>query len=736
MSAEQTGRLRDTTIWSSSTEIVPAAMRNPYVKVALGAILVLGGVFLLLAAFQVLPPGGNLISRWMIGSAVFGTIIIVIGAVAIGSGIIQKWRHRFPAHSSRPPELRTIPLPPPAITTQSPTTLEGEGITLSTESPAPPTPPTVQFAPVESREEERKRLLDPVRTETFEEIKTFVDAMDVRASYDNKLFKSFYRHALLQGDLKSVQYIFAAFKSLRVSEPTNWYLPCEPGNGPSCVLYPLYFAMLGGNLEVVKLLVENGAKIVSGPYEEHPIYPLLYAVQYNQIEIASYLMSKGASCGGRMRVGIGFLTDFPTFLGFAASHGMKEMVELLVAHKASINLALLVNKELFKRNSSTDEFNIFRSAVQLLLDHSMGVDFTAKQFEALQAPQGHGCLDVSGFNFLGVSIDGVQVTREADSLRYFTGTDKALYTMTDVMKKTDVTRRGELMKRYTDKVAECGLGANLIPLNVAAAKGEIATLTLRLEQGIGCDINQKTEGMTALYSAVEANQKEVVEFLLERGADPFVRCSGNAWASSTAPLLAAQKGYFDILDLFDLEGHVDDREGGHSEALLHYAVWHGNIELIETLIQLGADLNLCAAMGRTPVHYAIEYGQERALCLLIERGANVHTHSSDSGSPLDAAVREHALGRVQMSLLERLLPHFIPTPHWYVSPLFIAACYADLEAFVWLHQKGAHLDAVNEEQQSIFDYVAQQVKRSQYDKKYLGKLEQIKSYIEQNIKIS
>ena len=57
--------------------------------------------------------------------------------------------------------------------------------------------------------------------------------------------------------------------------------------------------------------------------------------------------------------------------------------------------------------------------------------------------------------------------------------------------------------------------------------------------------------------------------------------------------------------------------------LLHYACWHGELEIAKKLIEKGADVNASNFDNRTPLHIAAQFGHMDLVKILVEHGANL-----------------------------------------------------------------------------------------------------------------
>ena len=129
----------------------------------------------------------------------------------------------------------------------------------------------------------------------------------------------------------------------------------------------------------------------------------------------------------------------------------------------------------------------------------------------------------------------------------------------------------------------------------AAGSGDISTIK-RL-QAEGQNINEKdSRGATALMSAIWSKKPAVAKYLIESGAD--VKAKYN--------------------------------DGSGSDALI-YAVSYGQLELINILLDKGADIESRDYQGDTPLVYAALHTINiDAVRILIKRGANVNTENNAS----------------------------------------------------------------------------------------------------------
>lgn len=144
---------------------------------------------------------------------------------------------------------------------------------------------------------------------------------------------------------------------------------------------------------------------------------------------------------------------------------------------------------------------------------------------------------------------------------------------------------------------------------VAAANGNISAL----EQALGADtkvdaINE--DGKTALLVALEHDQLEAAELLLENGSDP-----------DTA-----------------MEIKFDVQFQKTPATALSYAAAFDKMDAARLLAQHGADLNKIGYLGLTPLANAAMNGNNDLAMWLVGEGADVNAVNEDRETALMAAV--------------------------------------------------------------------------------------------------
>jgi ankyrin repeat protein len=161
------------------------------------------------------------------------------------------------------------------------------------------------------------------------------------------------------------------------------------------------------------------------------------------------------------------------------------------------------------------------------------------------------------------------------------------------------------------------------PLMSAARVGKIDAVTLLLDRGATVDLADNTYQQTALMVAVRENRPDVVKLLVSRGAAVSARTRVGRTPGWVLP--NSQPGFGHGIGI--VRGGSPDRgrraptPGGMTP--LMYASRDGRMEIVRTLLDAGADINVRDANDITPLIAAITNNHPDVARLLIDRGADV-----------------------------------------------------------------------------------------------------------------
>ncbi|KAH9518688.1 hypothetical protein Btru_005988 [Bulinus truncatus] len=192
-------------------------------------------------------------------------------------------------------------------------------------------------------------------------------------------------------------------------------------------------------------------------------------------------------------------------------------------------------------------------------------------------------------------------------------------------------------------------------LHVAAAYGHSELVQLLLENG--ADINAKDNlQCSPIFSAIDGSQKQVAHLLIEWGCDVHIKN-----LKGFSPFDAAKSIEFQIFltDLYEYYSSIvpkimmgdeefmteiiKNHETGcktfcslrsrsiNGSTLLHTASYYGFLNIVQSLLHLGVDVNLKDYKGSTPLHRTRDC---RTMALLLDNGADIESEDNEGNTYL------------------------------------------------------------------------------------------------------
>ncbi|KAG7238989.1 hypothetical protein INR49_030254 [Caranx melampygus] len=147
-----------------------------------------------------------------------------------------------------------------------------------------------------------------------------------------------------------------------------------------------------------------------------------------------------------------------------------------------------------------------------------------------------------------------------------------------------------------------------LSIHQLAAQGEVSQVAAHLSKDSSLLSKQDERGFTPLMWAAAFGEKAMVDFLLEKGADPKTI----ARERESALTLASSGGYVDIVESLLRHGvdiNTYDWNGGTP---LLYAVRGNHIKCVEALLAKGADMTIESDSGYSPMALAVALGHKKS----------------------------------------------------------------------------------------------------------------------------
>ena len=411
----------------------------------------------------------------------------------------------------------------------------------------------------------------------------------------------------------------------------------------------LEYAALGGHLELVRALIEQGANPLGQPYSgstlsaaarggnleivrlmvvdfkapinvgrHFPLCPLGQAAESGHLEVLKFLISSGAE------------VDYHSgeALRRAASMGRVEIAQELLDQGASID----IENEWGQTALYFAALAGSSSLVQMLIDHGAPINHHGgRDGNPLHAAIKNGHADVVELLLnRGANIEQLWNKRTPLMTARLYGQDF-------------IFRQLLAMGSCVNPSMEDGES----PLELAISRERGAMVDILLDRGVEVNVPG-----TPLTAAVTCRLESHVEALLNKGADP--NAAGSASNGPEYALkLAAEWGNIRILRLLVENGANVNQQNAQGFTALHVAAKRGDKAMLDLLLHgYKADIKVRLQNGSLPIHSAASRGQTSCIEAFLELGVDIDVANNEGLTPLHWTAEEGYWDTVQY-LLER-----------------------------------------------------------------------------------
>ncbi len=338
--------------------------------------------------------------------------------------------------------------------------------------------------------------------------------------------------AVRLGDVGTIERLVAADKSV---------LGLKDADGNP----PLHVAIIIGNVEAARLLLDRGADPNLGDNENSNALHL--AACGESREILDLILSRGVDINSKDDNGM-------TAVLFAGSRGRFELVRYLASKGGKLD-------DRTTQGSSLVHFACYRGDVAAL-----------KELVSNGASLAAGCDQFGNTPLVAAAMRG--------------RTEMAAYLLDNGADPNETSHNGQS------------------PLAVSMIAGSSDLIELLLARGADAK-GVDPFGNNALHRLAYRGSAELARLLVEKGCEiDLVNNEG-----LTPLLIAAERGNPDLTRyLISAGAKMDALDGNFGATALHLAAAKGYGDVAELLIEKGASLNVEDRFGNTPLHYAARHG--------------------------------------------------------------------------------------------------------------------------------
>ena len=249
-------------------------------------------------------------------------------------------------------------------------------------------------------------------------------------------------------------------------------------------------------------------------------------------------------------------------------------------------------------------------------------------------------------------------------------------------------------------------------LHDACRSGHLQTVKELIENK--WDINQYNNNkFTPLHLAVSNGHAEIVQLLLENGAE-INRKDGKTGFTALIYGAGAIHEKLNIMNILIEFGADIKLTTDHKRNALHYAALNGHDEIVTFLIENGTIIDAQDDQNSSPLHLAATFGKPSTVQNLISQGANKELQGLNNRTPLLSAVLSRNIATTKILLEHGVNVNAVDkfnSTAMHIVLLFMAEANNDLgQVFVkLLINYGADLTLKDENGKTVLDLCKESV---------------------------
>jgi ankyrin repeat protein len=443
--------------------------------------------------------------------------------------------------------------------------------------------------------------------------------------------------------------------------------------------------MLAPNATIARLLVEYGAGNEVDQFGESALWR---AAENARVAVVEALLQAGAYVNTANRQG-------KTALWQAAADGREDVVEALVRAGADVNKA-------HRRGDTPLIVAANKAIATMLIERGADVNAANNRGQSAVWRAAHSREDVvevllqAGADVNTADANGNAPLSVTPSARIATMLIERGANV-NVVNNRGQSALWQAVSRRDEAVVEVLLraGADVneadnngdAPLVPAARAGFWSIVMMLVRSNRLANIDALIDdGKTALWLAVKSGGDEVVEALVKAGANVNIADRFGDAPLSTAPNKAIAKMLIE-------RGADANAVNERGESALWWAALNGRADVVEVLLQAGADVNKADSGGYSPLSVA---ANATIATMIIERGVDVNAVNQSGQSALLLATMFNRVGVVEA--LVRAGADVSKADNCGNAPLSVAA---NATIATMMIERGADVNAVNKRGESV-----------------------------------